>query len=103
MIEILMLLVPLAAAWFWLDSVKARDIAVTAARRACTREGVQLLDETVAGRRLRLKRDEAGQMRFHREFHFEFSDTGDNRRPGVIILLGQRVELVSLASLLSAD
>ena len=33
---------------------------------------------------------------FLRDYRFEFSDTGDNRRPGVIRMLGERVEWVSL-------
>ena len=51
-------------AWFWFDSLKARETGIAAARNACEREGVQLLDETVAGRSLRLARDEDGRMRY---------------------------------------
>jgi hypothetical protein len=35
-------------------------------------------------------------LQFLRDYRFEFSDTGDNRRPGVVRMLGDRVEWVSL-------
>ena len=91
----LMVLVFLAAAvWLWLDSLKVREIGVKAAQRACADEGLQFLDDTVAIRSLRLVRDDDGRLRLRRIYGFEYSDTGDNRRPGTVTLLGQRVELL---------
>jgi len=77
-----------AAALFWTDSLRARERALQAGRRACERYGVQLLDETVVFASLRLARDEDGRMRLKRTYSFEFSDTGDNRRRGAIVMLG---------------
>lgn len=77
-----------AGALFWTDSLRARERALVAGRRACERYGVQLLDETVAFASLRLARDEEGRMRLKRTYSFEFSDTGDNRRRGAIVMLG---------------
>ena len=88
----------LAGIWFWLDTLKAREAGVLAARQACDREGWLLLDDTVAGRSLGLARDDDGQLRLRRVYAFEFSDTGDNRRTGSITLLGQEVELLSLGA-----
>lgn len=85
-----------AGGWFWLDSLRARDIALAAARDACTAEGVQLLDWTVAQSRLRLARNDDGQVRWLRVYVFEFSDTGDNRLNGSVTLLGRNVETVHL-------
>jgi hypothetical protein len=76
---------------FWIDSLQARERALAAGRRACERYGVQLLDETVAFARLRLARDEAGRIRLKRTYSFEFSDTGDNRRQGAIVMLGSEL------------
>jgi hypothetical protein len=73
---------------FWTDSLRARERALAAGRSACGRYGVQLLDETVQFARLRLARDDAGRVRLHRTYTFEFSDTGDNRRHGAIVMLG---------------
>jgi Protein of unknown function (DUF3301) len=77
-----------AVGLFWIDSLRAREHALAAGRRACERYGVQLLDETVQFARLRLARDEEGRLRLKRTYTFEFSDTGNNRRHGAIVMLG---------------
>jgi hypothetical protein len=77
--------------WFWFDSVGARDIAVNAARDACDSEGLQLLDDTVAATGIRLVRDDEGALRLQRIYKFEYSDTGNDRRHGSVILLGHKV------------
>ena len=92
--EALALLVLLAGSAFWIDSLRARERALAAGRGACERYGVQLLDETVAFASLRLARDEEGHLRIRRTYSFEFTDTGDNRRSGAIVMLG--AELVDL-------
>jgi len=97
MFEIAGLVVVAAVAWFWLDAVRVRDLAVAAARRACAAEGVQFLDESVAVDRLHLARDDDGQLVLRRVYGFEFSDTGNDRRPGDIVVLGHRVQQVNLA------
>lgn len=94
--ELAVLALALAAAWLWIDSLRAREHAVAAGRAACKRYGVQLLDETVAFARLRLARDDEGQLRLRRTYTFEFSDTGDNRRHGAIVMLGARLEDLQL-------
>jgi hypothetical protein len=83
-------------ALLWADSLRARERAVDAGRAACRRYGVQLLDDTVAFARLRLARDEDGLLRLRRTYTFEFSDTGDNRRHGVVVMLGAQLEDLQL-------
>ena len=75
-------------ALLWADSLKARERAVRAGRSACERYQLQCLDDTVSFARLRLARDEEGQVRIKRTYTFEFSDTGNNRRHGAIVMLG---------------
>lgn len=77
---------------FWVDSLRARERALAAGRSACERYGVQLLDETVAAAGLRLARDGDGRIRIRRVFAFEFSDTGNNRRHGSVVILGAEVQ-----------
>jgi hypothetical protein len=72
----------------WADSLKARERAVRAGRSACERYRLQFLDDTVSFARMRLARDEDGQVRIKRTYTFEFSDTGNNRRHGAIVMLG---------------
>jgi hypothetical protein len=77
-----------AGLYFWVDSLRARERALAAGRNACDRYGVQLLDETVAFAKLRLARDDEGRLHLRRTYTFEFSDTGNNRRHGAIVMLG---------------
>jgi len=85
-----------AGIWFWIDSLQARERALAAGRSACRRYGVQLLDETVQIAKLRLARDDEGRLRLRRSYTFEFSDTGDNRRHGAIVMLGGELQDLQL-------
>jgi hypothetical protein len=97
-IEISMLVVFVALGWLWLDSLKAREIAVIAARNACAGDGYLLLDDTVAIAALKPVRNAEGRLLLQRSYDFEYSDTGDNRIAGGIVLLGHRVILLNIAS-----
>jgi len=85
-----------AGIFFWIDSLRARERALAAGRSACKRYGVQLLDETVQFAQLRLARDDEGRLRLRRSYRFEFSDTGDNRRHGAIVMLGGELQDMQL-------
>jgi hypothetical protein len=95
-VEVIGLLFVVALGWFWLNSIKARDAAMTACRRACDAEGLQFLDDTVSTARVRLERDDDGVLRLRRVYSFEYSDSGNNRRPGSVVLLGDRVILLNV-------
>ena len=95
-LEIVSLLVLGALAWLWYDSLKARDAGVDAARTACAADGLQLLDDTVSIAGLKPARNDDGQLVLRRVYEFEYSDTGDNRRRGSVVLLGQQVMLVNV-------
>jgi hypothetical protein len=81
-----------AGIFFWLDSLRARERAVRAGRSACERYALQFLDDTVSFSRLKLDRDDEGQLKIARTYTFEFSDTGNNRRHGAIVMLGGDVQ-----------
>jgi hypothetical protein len=89
--EALAILLIVGAVLLWADSLKARERAVRAGRAACERYQLQFLDETVAFARMRLARDDEGQVKIRRTYTFEFSDTGNNRRHGAIVMLGAEV------------
>jgi hypothetical protein len=82
----------LAGIFLWLDSLRARERAVQAGRSACERYSLQFLDDTVSFARLALGRDSQGQLKIARTYTFEFSDTGNNRRQGAIVMLGSELE-----------
>ena len=81
-----------AGIFLWLDSLRARERALKAGRAACERYDLQFLDDTVSFTRMRLGRDEDGQLRIARTYTFEFSDTGNNRRQGAIVMLGGELQ-----------
>lgn len=75
----------------WADSLRARERAVQAGRSACERYNVQFLDDTVSFARMRLARNEEGELRIARTYTFEFTETGNNRRQGAIVMLGHQL------------
>jgi len=96
MLEIALLVFCAAIVWLWLDSLRARDAAKAAARSACEAEGLLLLDDTVAIASLKPARKENGHLTIQRAYDFEYSDTGDNRRTGSVVLVGDRVVLINV-------
>jgi hypothetical protein len=85
-----------AGVFLWVDSLRARERAVQAGRTACQRYDLQFLDETVSFTKLRLARDREGQLKIARTYTFEFSDTGNNRRHGAIVMLGGELQDLQL-------
>jgi hypothetical protein len=95
----IVLLATLAAlAWFWFDSLRARELALRTGARACADINVQFLDQSVSVDQLRLGRDARGQLQLRRVFSFDFSDNGADRRRGKIVILGQYVQSITLVS-----
>ena len=86
----------LAGVFLWLDSLRARERAVQAGRAACRRYELQFLDDTVSFAKLRLRRDAEGQLKIARTYTFEFSDTGNNRRHGAIVMRGGELQDLQL-------
>ena len=73
--ELLALALMVGGIWLWLDSLKAREIGMQAAQRACAEEGLQFLDETVVGSFFRLARSDEGHLQLRRVYAFEAFDT----------------------------
>jgi len=97
---IILLLTMVALAWLWFDRLKVREAAIHAVKATCNVESLMLLDETVAIRGLKLSRDEGGHIKLLRSYDFEFSNTGNNRCKGSVVLLGNRIVIVNLGSFL---
>lgn len=95
-LQLIALAALLAAGWLWFDSLRVREAAVEAARRACRGDGVLLLDDTVALSAMRLTRNATGAIAVMRAYHFEFSDNGNNRLGGSVSLVGAAVQTVYL-------
>jgi len=94
--EILGMFIVGGLAWLWYDSLKAREAAVRAAREICASEGLMLLDDTVAISGLKPAHDEGGRLKLQRAYDFEYSDTGNNRLKGSLVMQGQRLVLFNV-------
>lgn len=85
-----------SGAWYWWDSMRAKEIARIAGKTACDKIDVQFLDDTVARNKIWLKRNTRGHLIFYRSFNFEFSSLGDQRYFGSITLAGKYIDNINL-------
>lgn len=92
--DIVVVCLVMAAVWLWLDSLRTREIALGICQSACQREGLQLLDQTVALRRIGLQKAD-NKWHFRRVYRFDFSDEGIGRYTGHLVMLGLRLEELS--------
>ena len=95
-VETLIALAVAAGVWFVWDSLKAREVANAAMRAACRAQGLLFLDDTVALRSIRPVRSDAGHLALCREYRFEYSDDGLDRRRGSVTLVGARLTALDL-------
>jgi hypothetical protein len=94
--EILVLLGVAALVWFWFDSLKVRERALAVGPGACERSGLQFLDQTVECISLKLARNEDGRVVIRRIYRFEFTDNGESRRTGTIVMMGSQVISITM-------
>ena len=91
-----MLAALLTVAWYWYDSLGARERANDAALETCRSTGAALLDGTVAFRRLRLVRVGGGSLQLRRTYVFDYTRDGNTRQQGFVVLTGRTVDSVGL-------
>lgn len=89
--------------YVWFGALAARERAVRAAAETCRRREIQLLDDTVVLRRVRLCRGDRALVQLRRTYEFEYSEHGGDRQRGFVILCGARVETIGLAPPSTAD
>lgn len=78
-------------AWLWWDSQRCRLIATQAAINACNSANLQFLDGTVHLRRywpIRTGRHSIGLCRL---YFFEYSNDGNQRSVGRLVLVGNKI------------
>ncbi|BDU20469.1 DUF3301 domain-containing protein [Dyella sp. GSA-30] len=96
--DLFLLLALLTIVGLWLKLNRAREQATAEARQQCLRHGLQLLDETVGLRSLRLRRV-GGRLGVERCYSFEVSIDGDDREPGRLWLIGTVMTGLSLPTI----
>lgn len=96
--SLLLLLVLGAIVVAWLKLSVARERAVSEARRQCNLHGLQLLDETVGLRAIRMRRVN-GLRRIERCYSFEVSIDGHDREPGRLWMLDTLMTSLTLPTI----
>lgn len=97
MVELIGFLILLVlGGWFFMASLRVREIAIKLSRQACRREGLQFLDDTVSAAHIGLRRDGRGRLNIHRTYQFEFSDSGMQRYSGYIVMLGEQLQILHM-------
>ncbi len=96
--NLLLLLALAAVVGLWLKLNVAREGAMREARQQCQQHGLQLLDETVGLRGLRLRRVNGLRM-IERCYGFEVSIDGHDREPGRLWMIGNVLSSLSLPTI----
>ncbi|WP_069472576.1 DUF3301 domain-containing protein [Candidatus Marithrix sp. Canyon 246] len=92
---ILLLLISLLT-WFWFDTLKSRERAKNICKQSCRELKLQLLDDTIALIRIRLKRNNHGKLIVQRLYQFEFDDGNNQRQTGRILMRGISLEMLEM-------
>jgi hypothetical protein len=79
---------------YFMASLRVRELAVQAVGLASRRDDFQLLDQSVHMQRLSLSRDETGRWHIWRQYRFDYSFDGVERRQGFVIMLGKQLQSV---------
>ena len=90
-----LILLLVAIGWFWLDSLRAREIATAICRQACATRSLQFLDQTVALAHVGIVRA-PGPIKLRRVYRFDYSEEGTGRHTGHIVMIGTELEQFSL-------
>ncbi|QDA58076.1 DUF3301 domain-containing protein [Thermomonas aquatica] len=90
--SLLILMVVGVAAFFIFTAARAAaERAADIGRDACHAAGVQWLDQSVHATGMRLRRHDNGWLGVERSFRFEYSEDGQNRHVGRVVLLGEKL------------
>lgn len=92
--EILILFLVGAVCLYFFSSTRVRELALQHVGRASARDDFQLLDQSVHIQRVSLSRDLDGRWRIWRQYRFDYSYDGVQRRQGHVIMLGKSLQSV---------
>jgi len=96
MTSILILLFLALLGWFWMNSIRAKEIAMQASAAACKQIQAQFLDQTASLKKIYLIRNNTGRLGLERTYSFDFSRDRENRLKGLVTIKGQVVTKVLL-------
>ncbi|VAW91268.1 hypothetical protein MNBD_GAMMA23-1445 [hydrothermal vent metagenome] len=96
--EFIIIFTLIAVIFYWIDTIRTKELAVMHGKNACKDAGITFLDQTVEIKKVRLKRNPRGSMVFYREYQFEFSSDGVRRVDAKIIMLGKQLLKLQLSA-----
>ncbi len=79
---------------YFLAAVRVRELALQAVGRASKNDEFQLLDQSVHIRRISLSRDDRGRWHIWRQYRFDYTYEGVERRQGFVIMLGKQLQSI---------
>lgn len=92
--EVLALLGFCALCVYFFETTRVRELAVQGVLRTSKQDDFQLLDQSVHIQRLSMSRDDTGRWRVWRQYRFDYSYDGIERRQGHVIMLGKRLQTI---------
>jgi len=92
--EVLILFLLGAAGLYFFSATRVRELAIQAVAQASRRDDFQLLDQSVHIQRISLSRDDSGRWCIWRQYRFDYSFDGVERRQGHVIMLAKRLQAV---------
>lgn len=78
-------------------AIRVRELALQAVARASRDGDFQLLDQAVHINRVSLSRDRNGRWRVWRQYRFDYTLDGAERRQGFVVMLGRELQSVLIA------
>lgn len=76
---------------YWWQARGYKTLALEYAWQRCQQLELQLLDQSVVLRKMRLRRGRNGSLQWQRTYEFEFASTGEQRYRGSVVLDGSRL------------
>jgi hypothetical protein len=92
------LLVLVLIIYIWYRNLTVRELAMEHSSRACKKQGLQLLDDSVHLSGLALTRCPDRRRCLRRRYRFSYSSDNINRSIGVTIMLGNHLESIVFSS-----
>ena len=84
------------AVWVFRRQLALAELAFLYAQAFCQKNDVQLLDQSIAMAGIKFKKLTRGGFGLEREYHFEFTSTGEQRYTGRIFMIGQTIVKVNM-------
>jgi hypothetical protein len=98
MSEIFLLILLGFVALLWHSASTSKERAFAIAKRECAKQNLQLLDQTVVLDEARVRRDDTGWPTLWRRYRFDYTENGDARNEGLLLLNGTRLVRIDLGS-----